>query len=380
MRLLARAFAVLQFVFAVRVLARMAKSANGARIEPSERSFEDRVTVIVPVLNEERRLAPCLEGLIAQGSEVGEILVVDGGSCDGTRAVVLRFVERDARIRFIDAGEAPAGNNGKAHNLRSGYRETSASSEWILTVDADVRPKAGLTAALLATAKREQVSVLSAATTQRVSDPVDAMIHPSMLTTLVYRFGIPGHATGDPQQVQANGQCMLIAREALERVGGFDRVQATICEDVTLARALASAGVQVGFYEAGDLIEVEMYASWRETWANWSRSLPMRDRYSGSSVWTGLAEVTLVQALPLWLAIAGRSAFGPRHPLTLLNGGLLIARLGVLAGTRRAYRQPPAAYWLSPLADLPVALKLWRMAATRQHMWRGRPIHREESI
>jgi dolichol-phosphate mannosyltransferase len=157
-------------------------------------------------------------------------------------------------------------------------------------------------------------------------------------------------------------------------------VQATICEDVTLARALASAGVQVGFYEAGDLIEVEMYASWRETWANWSRSLPMRDRYSSSSVWTGLAEVTLVQALPLWLAIAGRSAFGPRHPLTLLNGGLLMARLGVLAGTRRAYRQPPAAYWLSPLADLPVALKLWRMAATRQHMWRGRPIHREESI
>ena len=48
----------------------------------------------------------------------------------------------------------------------------------------------------------------------------------------------------------------------------------------------------------------------------------------------------------------------------------------VLAGTARAYPNPPWTYWLSPLADLPVAIKLLQSAFRRQHTWRGRTIIR----
>jgi dolichol-phosphate mannosyltransferase len=40
----------------------------------------------------------------------------------------------------------------------------------------------------------------------------------------------------------------------------------------------------------------------------------------------------------------------------------------------RAYAGRPSTYWLSPLADLPVALRLWRMARRRHHTWRGRAL------
>ncbi|MCC6790794.1 MAG: glycosyltransferase [Thermomicrobiales bacterium] len=376
MRTLTRLFVVIQLVLAIRVLSRMAKSASGSRIARSDETGSERVSVIVPVLNEEGRLRPCLEGLIAQGDEVAEILVVDGGSADGTRELVARFTERDARVRLLDAQPVPDGVNGKAHNLRVGYGASAPSATWLLTVDADVRPAEGLVPALLAQARAERVAVLSVATRQRLADPIDGALHPALLTTLVYRFGIPGRATADPHAVQANGQCMLAARAALERVGGFDRVQDSICEDVTLARALAVSGERVGFYEAGELIEVQMYASWRETWTNWTRSLPMRDRYTERSFWIGLAEVTLVQALPIWLALIGRRVLGPEHPLTRLNGALAATRLGVLFGTRRAYVDPPPSYWLSPLVDLPAAIRLMWMAARRRHTWRGRAIQR----
>jgi dolichol-phosphate mannosyltransferase len=53
-------------------------------------------------------------------------------------------------------------------------------------------------------------------------------------------------------------------------------------------------------------------------------------------------------------------------------------RLGILAGTRRAYEQPPATYWLSPLVDLPVSLRLWQSALQPKHTWRGRTLVPED--
>src|SRR4051794_17223361 len=61
------------------------------------------IGVIVPVLDEVERLRPCLEGLLAQGPEVNQILVVDGGSRDQTCALVREFGRRDARVVLLEA-------------------------------------------------------------------------------------------------------------------------------------------------------------------------------------------------------------------------------------------------------------------------------------
>jgi dolichol-phosphate mannosyltransferase len=332
------------------------------------------VTVIVPVLDEVDRLAPCLEGLIGQGPEVAEILVVDGGSSDGTQAVVGCYAARDGRVRLLDATPVPSGENGKAHGLETGLARCSPETSWILTIDADVRADPRLVRSLLAHAIEEGVPALSAATLQRLSGPAEGLVHPAMLATLVYRYGIPGQATDRVDRIQANGQCFLVRREVLVEVGGFAAAAGSVCEDVTLARAIAAAGFRVGFYETDRLVAVEMYQSWRAAWENWPRSLPMRDRFVRRSSAVGLAEVTLVQALPFWLApLLGRS-LGRRHPATLLNAVLLATRIGVLTGAARAYERRPWSYWLSPLCDLPVALRLWSTLAKRRHVWRGRVI------
>src|SRR5690242_15575117 len=82
-----------QAVLGMRVMLRLLRSAGGERISSEEALVrgEERVSVIVPVLNERNRLSSCLEGLIAQGSEVAEIVVVDGGSDDGTQQLVYTY-------------------------------------------------------------------------------------------------------------------------------------------------------------------------------------------------------------------------------------------------------------------------------------------------
>jgi len=369
--------AVVQTLAGIKVVLRLARTMRGERIKISDAPLPgERVTVLVPVLNERGRLGPCLAGLIAQPSEVAEILVVDGGSNDGTQDLVSTFAARDDRVRLVDASPIPSGWNGKAHGLQVGLDRADPCSAWILTIDADVRPAPGLGRSLLSHAIRSEVAATSIATTQRLSGVAEGIVHPALLTTLVYRFGIPGQTTRRVAAVQANGQCALYQREPLARGGGFTIARASVCEDVTIARALASNGYAVGFHESDGLASVEMYASWSDAWRNWTRSLPLRDQYAGRAGWLGLTEVALAQALPLpLLLMLWRSVPRPRFALTI-NGLLVLVRLGVLVGTARAYTWRPWTYWLSPLADLPVAVQLWRNALRRTHVWRGRTVVR----
>ncbi len=370
-----------QTLLGLRVILRLLYTAGGQSITPedAQAAGEERVSVMMPVLNERDRLAPCLEGLIAQGAEVSEIVVVDGGSDDGTQQLVSTYAARDARVRLLDASPVPANWNGKAWGLQVGFRYTNAGSRWILTVDADVRPGALLTRALLGRAKRSELAALSIATTQEIDSLGESLVHPALLTTLVYRFGIPGKVFKRVSEVQANGQCFLFSRDALDACGGFAQARASICEDITMARMLVAQGYAVGFYEAGDLVSVKMYADWRDAWRNWTRSLPMRDQFSGAGTLLGWLEVALVQALPLPLFLLLMVLWARRGWFFTLNAILAAMRIGVLSGTARAYRWRPWSYWLSPLCDIPVAIQLGRSALQRRHIWRGRVLVREKT-
>ncbi len=374
MKVLVAVLTLAQAILAVRVIARLLRTGRGTRVgrAPASWTSDETVSVIVPVLNEIDRLGPCLVGLIAQGQEVAEILVVDGGSTDGTQALADGYAQCNQRIRLIDAAPVPPGRNGKAHGLHVGYGAIAVPSQWVLTIDADVRPDPQLVRSLLAHAAAKGVPALSAATLQVLSGRAEAVVHPAMLTSLVYRYGIPGTATARVNHVQANGQCFLARRTVIEAAGGFLSVMDSVCEDVTLARSIASSGYPVGFYETDHLVRVDMYRGWRDAWDNWSRSLPMRDRFTRRASAVGLAEVLLVQALPLWLAPLLARACGHRHPTTMLNAALLCTRVGTLMGMARAYEAAPWTYWISPVADLPVAVLLWSKWPRRRHVWRGR--------
>ncbi|MBA2470614.1 MAG: glycosyltransferase [Chloroflexia bacterium] len=381
-----RLLLIVQLIAAIRVIARLIASANGQRIvtvTPDTSLSPGSVTVIVPVLNEAKRLGPCLEGLIAQPGIVTSILVVDGGSRDGTQALVERFGARDSRIRLVDAAPVPDDWNGKTWGLQVGWEQLDPDTAWVLTVDADVRPRPALVASLLGHAATTGLEAFSVATPQRLSGGGEAIVHPALLATLVYRYGIPGSATTDVDAVQANGQCFLARVDALQRIGGFWSGRGAISEDVTIARSLVARGVAVGFFEPADgveLVDVEMYDGWRDAWRNWTRSLPMRDHHSGPRWWVRMLDMTLTMGLPIVVLLASvrrlRSGSPDRQLLIRLNIGLVAMRYGVAAGLRRAYRETPPTSWLAPLLDPAACVKLWLAALRRHHEWRGRLIVR----
>ena len=347
------------------------------RVEVSSIASNERVTILLPVLNEAQRIDTCLAALSRQPEEVQEILVIDGGSDDGTQGIVLRHHRVDERVKLLDASPVDPNWTGKAWGLHWGLQRALVTSGWILCVDADVTVQPLLVRSLLHHTQRSAVGIFSVATAQRLSGSLEALIHPAMLTTLIYRFGSPGRATKNRHRVQANGQCFFAPRQILLNTDAFSAAHASLCEDITIVRRLAECGEQIGFYESDGLVEVNMYQSWRETWNNWPRSLPMRDQYFGWHEALALLGVLVIQALPLPALMIGAMLHIPL--LILFAGFFLTIRLGVLFGIARAYPNRRWTFWLSPLADLPVVLRIIQFAVRRHHSWRGRTYRRAKS-
>lgn len=59
------------------------------------------IMVVVPTLNEERHIVACLESLLCDDLELA-VVVADGGSTDGTRALVAALTDRFPNLRLID--------------------------------------------------------------------------------------------------------------------------------------------------------------------------------------------------------------------------------------------------------------------------------------
>ncbi len=376
------AFAAILGLLGARVFGRMLATAAGDPVAAYGEAPDSgaRLAAVVPVLDEATRVGACLEGLCAQPASLADIVVVDGGSQDETREIVRTFAARDTRVRLVDAAPVPAGWNGKAWNLACGLAASPPDAAWLVCVDADVRPGPHFATSLLAHAEHGYLDAFGAAPLLDVSGPVEAALHPAFLATLVYRFGLPGYVARSPQSVQANGQCFVARRALLVRTRAFAAARASRCDDYTVARTLVRAGAQVGFFEGGALARVRMYESARECWRNWPRSLALRDdATSPLDLALAFTDVAATQALPLVLVAADVVRRRKADALFGVALALVLARFGVLAGTRRAYANPGSAFWLAPLLDLVAVVRIVVAACDPAPVWRGRRLVPEGS-
>lgn len=88
------------------------------------------VSIVVPVYNGAGTLSRCLEALLSQDHPFLEIVVVDNGSTDETKDVILDFAGRDERVRYVFE---PRRSRGAARNRGV----TASRGEVIAMIDAD---------------------------------------------------------------------------------------------------------------------------------------------------------------------------------------------------------------------------------------------------
>ena len=111
---------------------------------------EPRLSVVVPIFNEEENVLPLVQelekGLEACG-RAWEILLVDDGSTDGSFAAMRELQRRDKRLRVIRFRR----NFGQTAAFAAGFAH--ARGEWVITIDADLQNDPADIPALLAKAE-----------------------------------------------------------------------------------------------------------------------------------------------------------------------------------------------------------------------------------
>lgn len=338
-----------------------------------------QVSVIIPTLNEIERLPTCLEGLRDQA--VREIIVIDSRSQDGTAQYVQKMQETfPIPLRLITDDPLPVGWVGRPWALHTGFMNVDPASEWVLGLDADTVPQPGLAASLVQKASTDGYDILSLSPRFILKTAGEQWLQPSLLITLVYRFG----ATGDPtqftdQRVMANGQCFLSRRQKLAALGDYTLAKSSFCDDVTLARAVAQTGAKVGFLDGANLIQVRMYTSMAETWREWGRSLDLKDAATKAQTLGDCFFLVAVQGLPhLLLGILGYGlASGAKfNPLVWglfgINSFLVLIRWLLQLGVRNSYTDVGFWFWLAPLSDPLAAFRICLSALQQPKQWRGR--------
>jgi dolichol-phosphate mannosyltransferase len=349
-----------------------------APVSPRTDGPRGAVTVVLPTMNEAARIGPCLAGLAAQSDVVASVIVVDSRSSDGTPELVRAAAARDPRITLVTDEPAPPGWIGKVWALQQALPHVR--TPWVLGVDADTAPDPGLAGGAVAAATAGAYDVVSFAPRFAGMSRAERFVQPAILATLIYRTGVPGDDRHS-DRVLANGQCFLARRDALQAAGGYAAARASWADDVTLARTLAAQGARVAFLDGSRLYDVHAYASVREMWREWGRSVDLSDANSRARQWGDIALLVLAQALPLpllaaaaaWWVAAGLPRLAPiAAALIGVNAGLLALRLALHHGLSRSYAERGWTYWLSPLSDSAAVFRIVLSTVRRPRRWRGR--------
>jgi glycosyltransferase involved in cell wall biosynthesis len=96
------------------------------------RTRDSVLSVLMPVYNEEQTVATVLRQVLALGSVLKEIVVVDDGSADGTAQIVQGIAQAEPKVRFYRLER----NQGKTAAIRRALEQ--AMGEVIVIQDADL--------------------------------------------------------------------------------------------------------------------------------------------------------------------------------------------------------------------------------------------------
>jgi glycosyltransferase involved in cell wall biosynthesis len=228
------------------------------------------ITAIVPARNEEAVIAACIESL-ALRPEIAEILIVNDQSTDKTAAIVRSLTIKIPHLRLLETQEVPAGWVGKNNAVFLGSKE--AKSPWLLFTDADAELQPSATARALQIAQETSAALISFSPEQVTQSWHEKALIPFVYSRLAKHFSYDDVNNPASPAAAANGQFLMIQRDAYNSIGGHASVAAEVLEDVALAKRAKGAGFRLWFGSGQGIVRVRMYRSFGAMWQGWRKNL-----------------------------------------------------------------------------------------------------------
>ena len=290
-------------------------------VQLTDISFWPSVCAVVPARNEADLLPVTLRSLLMQdypGSLT--VLLIDDHSTDGTAKVaesVAQALDKRWQLNILSGELLPTGWTGKLWAMEQGIsyaQKLIPPPEYFLLTDADIEHDASNLRKLIAKAEQENLDLVSLMVLLRCKSFWEQLLIPAFV--FFFQKLYPFRWVNDPlnSTAAAAGGCILITREALTRINGFQEVRQALIDDCALAEAVKSTG---GYKQDGK----------GGIWLGLSRlTHSLRPYPSLSSIWDMVARTAFTQLnYSPWLLLGtliGMSLIYLVPPVGAILGGL----------------------------------------------------------
>jgi len=343
-----------------------------------------RVSIILPVRNEEANIDNCVASLLAQDYPDFDLAIIDDGSTDATPCLLAQWQARDARVHVHRIDELPCGWAGKAHALHTGVELTDGA--WLLFTDADTWHAPHTLRLMLGHALQQQNDLLSMHTNVvTISGPAMPLLMP--ITDILLAQRVTPREMSDPASPRAFafGQYILLRRAAYLATGGYAAadMRSTSIDDLALAEQFKHHRQRIEVVNGRGLLKNRQWATWQSARQGWRKSyyaLIIRYHIPLMGLPVPLAFIAYGMG-PLAVLFRALRTGKARRSSLLLAGIIVLAQIDARRCFDRVYDLAPPWSLTAPAGWLVCGVLAFD--TTRLHLtghavnWKGRPLPRQ---
>ncbi len=333
----------------------------GPVLLPDRPAVAPGVAVIVPARDEAAFIGRTLRSLLSQDYPGPlHVILVDDGSTDGTGEIARTLA--DPRLTVIAGGARPTGWSGKLWAIAQGI-EATPDAGFLLLTDADVEHGPGHLAALVATAERNDLDLVSEMVTLHCVSLAERALVPAFV--FFFQLLYPFAWVNDPLRstAAAAGGTVLLRRRALARIGGIEAVRGKLIDDVALATKVKCGG-RVWLGHAAMAWSLRPYPRFADIWHMVARTAYVQLRFSPV-----LLVATILAMALIWLVPSVAVLFGRGGARWMGLAAWIMLGASYLPTLRRFGRSPLWAVILPLVAAFYMAATLG--SAANHHLGRG---------
>jgi glycosyltransferase involved in cell wall biosynthesis len=225
------------------------------------------VSILIPMRNEEQNVIECINSVSAQeGLKNFEIIVLDDHSEDQTADLLSKFMN----ISKLNGTNLPDDWLGKLWACQQ--LADASTGEYLVYIDADVRLSRNAVASAIS--KMGKWDFISPYPKQIAIGFVQRLFQP--LLQWSWLASVPlfiSQKLGIKSMAVANGQFLIIKRDAYFKSGGHQSIKSEVIDDIMLARQLLASGYSGGVAEASQVASCHMYKTAGELVNGYRKSL-----------------------------------------------------------------------------------------------------------
>ncbi|PPA71182.1 glycosyltransferase [Jeotgalibacillus proteolyticus] len=242
------------------------------RLSSGNHHLTGKVSVLVPLRNEERNvkgLINCLKELTYPSIE---FILLDDHSTDKTLALLHTLTKNDNRFSIKNGKELKKGWVGKVHACHQlGHY---ASGDYFLFLDADVRVKPAAIEQAMHVMEKFNSRLVTGFPQFPVRPFVGRLLVPLQHFFIFFHLpNLAANRTTWEAFTAAHGAFMFFEKEAYVEIGGHESVKSSLIEDIAITRKLKKHGFKATLANVTPSVTCFMYETNKEVWEGFLKNI-----------------------------------------------------------------------------------------------------------